>query len=72
MHRKSWPERHPVLSGAGILAARTRDILDLLLQVAADRQVVVFTQQDQAAARARENLTDPRHAIRELKPVAVA
>jgi hypothetical protein len=72
MYRKSRPERHPILSGAGILATRTRDILNLLLQVAADRQVVVFTQQEQAAAWARENLTDPRHAIRELKPVAVA
>ncbi len=53
-------------------AARTRDILDLLLQVAADRQVVVFTQEEQVATWARDNLTDPRHAIRELMPVAVS
>jgi hypothetical protein len=53
-------------------AARTRDILNLLMQVAANRQVVVFTQEEQVAAWARENLTDPRHAIRELTPIAVA
>ena len=37
-----------------------------------NRQVVVFTQEEQVAAWARENLTDPRHAIRELTPIAVA
>ncbi len=52
-------------------AARTRDILDLLVQVAAKRQVVVFTQEDQVVAWARENLTAPQHAIRELTPIAV-
>jgi uncharacterized protein YhaN len=52
-------------------AARTRDILSLLMQVAANRQVIVFTQEDQVAAWARENLTDPQHAIRELEPIAV-
>ena len=53
-------------------AARTRDILDLLLQVAANRQVVVFTQEDHVSTWARENLTDARHAIRELTPIAAA
>jgi exonuclease SbcC len=53
-------------------AARTWNILNLLLQVAANRQVVVFTQEEQIAAWARENLADPRHAIRELTPVPVA
>ena len=47
-------------------SARTRNILNLLLQVAANRQVVVFTQEEQVAEWARENLTDPRHAIRPL------
>jgi DNA repair protein SbcC/Rad50 len=53
-------------------AARTHDILNLLLQVAANRQVVVFTQEEHVAAWARQKLTDPRHAIRELTPIAVA
>jgi hypothetical protein len=53
-------------------AARTREILSLLLQVAASRQVIVFTQEDQVAAWASENLTDPQHAIRALTPIAVA
>ena len=53
-------------------AARTRDILNLLLQVAANRQVVVFTQEKQVTAWAHEMLTDPGHAIRELTPIAVA
>ena len=53
-------------------AARTRDILSLLLQVAGSRQVVVFTQEKEVATWARENLTDQRHAIRELIAIAVA
>ncbi|MDI3314542.1 MAG: AAA family ATPase [Mycobacterium sp.] len=53
-------------------AARTRDILDLLLQIAANRQVVLFTQEDQVAAWASEHLTGAQHAIRELTPIAVA
>lgn len=52
-------------------AVRTREILDLLLQVAADRQVVLFTQKPQVTAWARQNLTEPRHAVRELAPVAI-
>jgi DNA repair protein SbcC/Rad50 len=52
-------------------AVRTREILDLLLQVAADRQVVLFTQKPQVTAWARQNLTEPRHAVRELMPVAI-
>jgi exonuclease SbcC len=52
-------------------AQRTRDILDLLLKVAGDRQVVVFTQEEQVAAWAHEHLTGPRHAIRKLAPVPV-
>jgi uncharacterized protein YhaN len=53
-------------------AARTRNILALLLEIAADRQIVVFTQEEQVAAWARENLSAPRHAIRELSPVPAA
>ena len=50
-------------------AARTRKILDLLLEMAETRQVVVFTQEEQVAAWARENLKKPRHAICQLQPV---
>lgn len=53
-------------------AARTRGILDLLLQVSTDRQVVVFTQEEQVAAWAREKLTGPAHAIHELTSIAIA
>jgi len=47
----------------------TREMLDLLLHVAENRQVVLFTQEEQVAAWARENLQGERHAIRELQPV---
>lgn len=52
-------------------AARTRDILDLLLRLSANRQIVVFTQEEQVAAWARGHLTTPEHAIVNLSPVAV-
>jgi uncharacterized protein YhaN len=52
-------------------AARTQDILGLLLHVSADRQVVVFTQEEQVAAWARQHLAGPEHATVELSPVAV-
>lgn len=53
-------------------ATRTRKILALLLEIAADRQIVVFTQEEQVAAWARENSHGPRNAIRELHPVLAA
>lgn len=53
-------------------SGRTREILDLLLQVAADRQVVLFTQKPQVAEWARQNLIEPQHAIRELTLIPVA
>ena len=37
--------------------ARTHDILDLLLTTASQRQVILFTQEEQVAAWARELLT---------------
>ena len=52
-------------------AARTRDILDLLLRLSTERQIVVFTQEEQVAAWARQHLTGPEHAIVNLSPVAV-
>jgi exonuclease SbcC len=48
---------------------RSQEILDLLLRVSACRQVILFTQEAQVAAWARENLTGPEHAVRELAPV---
>jgi hypothetical protein len=50
--------------------ARTHDILDLLLKIAAHRQVILFTQEDQVAAWAREHLDPPYHAIHALQPLA--
>ena len=50
--------------------ARTYDILDLLLSIAGERQVIIFTQEEQVAAWAREHLTSPEHAIHLLAPVA--
>ena len=51
-------------------AARTRDILGLLLKIATERQIILFTQEEQVAAWAREHLTPPHHAIRILAPPA--
>lgn len=52
--------------------ARTCDILDLLLAVAGERQVIVFTQEEQVAAWAHEHLASPAHAVHLLPPVAPA
>ena len=46
--------------------ARTTAILALLLQISAERQVILFTQEDQVANWAREHLTSPDHAVRTL------
>ena len=48
---------------------RTRDILDLLLKIAAHRQVILFSQEEHVAAWARENLNSPDHAIHALQPL---
>jgi uncharacterized protein YhaN len=47
-------------------SARTTAILALLLQVSAERQVILFTQEDQVADWACVHLTSPDHAIRTL------
>ncbi len=47
---------------------RVIQILELLLRASADRQIVLFTQQDQVRAWARERLAD-RDALRELATV---
>jgi DNA repair exonuclease SbcCD ATPase subunit len=51
-------------------SSRTRDVLELLLKVSQDRQVVLFTQENEVADWARVKLAPPYHAIRELVPVA--
>ena len=51
--------------------ARTHDILGLLLKIAAGRQVILFTQEEQVAAWAREHLDTPDHAIYTLQPLIV-
>ena len=48
---------------------RVSALLDLLHEAAEDRQIVLFTQQDQVLEWARTHLRDPRHAIRELPVV---
>lgn len=55
---------------------RTREILDLLLRLAAERQVVLFTQEESVLRWAREHLgsgsDSDRHRVRELTPLTVA
>jgi uncharacterized protein YhaN len=53
-------------------SARTRDILDLLLKIAEERQVIIFTQEEQVAAWAREHLTGPDNSIHTLSPVSTS
>jgi hypothetical protein len=50
---------------------RTAALLDLLRRASADRQIILFTQQDQVVAWAREHLHGADHAIIELPEVAV-
>ena len=49
---------------------RTAEILDLLLKLGAERQVVLFTQEDAVLRWARDHLDSDRHRIRELAPLA--
>ena len=51
-------------------SARTRGILDLLLKIAEERQVIIFTQEEQVAAWAREHLTGPDNIIHTLSPIS--
>jgi uncharacterized protein YhaN len=51
---------------------RTQAILELLLAVSAERQVVLFTQEDQVAQWAREALADAPGSVVELDPVLSA
>jgi DNA repair exonuclease SbcCD ATPase subunit len=49
---------------------RTERLLDLLLTAAADRQVILFTQQEQVVAWARQRLAGPRNSVVELTELA--
>ena len=51
---------------------RTREILDLLLRLAAERQVVLFTQEETVLRWAREHVDGDRHLVRELTRLPVA
>jgi uncharacterized protein YhaN len=51
-------------------SARTRDILDLLLKIAEERQVILFTQEEQVATWAKEHLTGPGNTIHMLSPIS--
>ena len=48
---------------------RTLDVLELLLDISQQRQVILFTQEDQVAAWARDKLAPPSHAVHELQPI---
>jgi DNA repair ATPase RecN len=44
----------------------------LLLKIAEHRQVIVFTQEEQVAAWARDHLTGPRNTVQTLSPVSAS
>jgi exonuclease SbcC len=48
---------------------RTAAILDLLHELSADQQIIVFGQEEQVADWARQNLTGPDDAVVEVAPV---
>jgi uncharacterized protein YhaN len=50
--------------------ARTTEILDLLLDLGAERQVVLFTQEDAVLRWAHAHLDGDRHRVRELAALA--
>lgn len=52
-------------------SARTLDVLELLLEVSQDRQVVLFTQEQQVADWAQAKLGPPHHALKMLAPIEV-
>jgi len=51
---------------------RTRALLDLLLEIASERQVILFTQEQEVAEWAHSALRAPGHAVRELRQLAAA
>jgi hypothetical protein len=53
-------------------AARTREVLTLLHDIARERQVILFTQEEQVAQWAKEHLTGPDDRMHSLAPVRAA
>ena len=49
--------------------ARTRAILDTLLALSAERQIILFSQEDEVLEWARQNLHEPDHSIICLDPI---
>ena len=50
---------------------RTRAILDTLLALSEERQVILFSQEDEVLEWAEENLHDPAHSTIRLNPILV-
>ena len=50
---------------------RTRAILDTLLALSEERQVIVFSQEDEVLEWAKENLHEPTHSTIRLNPIPV-
>ena len=52
-------------------STRTRAILDTLLALSEERQVIVFSQEDEVLEWAEENLHEPAHSLVHLNPIPV-
>ena len=52
--------------------ARTRAILDTLLALSVERQIILFSQEDEVLEWAEENLREPDHSIIRLDPISVS
>lgn len=50
---------------------RTRSLLDLLHQLSRERQIVVFSQEDEVVVWARDHLVGPGDAVVELDPLVI-
>ena len=53
-------------------STRTRAILDTLLALSRERQVILFSQEDEVVEWAEENLREPDHGIIRLDPIPVS
>ena len=53
-------------------STRTRAILDTLLALSRERQVILFSQEDEVVEWAEENLREPDHGIIRLDPISVS
>ncbi len=53
-------------------STRTRAVLDTLLALSGERQIILFSQEDEVLEWAQENLHDPDHSIIRLSPIPVS